>query len=89
MPGVVTIPGVVAGWVEGVEEGRGRCRSSSSADSDACAVSTPTAALSLPPPHADRVTKRSRFVTPLRQSFLIVGGRVGAVIMVIEPLIGG
>ena len=74
MPGVEIMPGVAATWVDVEDDGRCRCRCSSSADSDACADSTPTAALSLPPPHADRVTKRSRLVIPLRQSCLIVVG---------------
>lgn len=68
--GAETMPGVGAVWGEGGEDRRWRW--SSNAESEACADSTPSAALSLPPPQADKVTKKSRLASPLRQPFLIV-----------------
>lgn len=64
----VVVPVVVLSWPGGVI----RRRWSSIADSDACADCVSSAALSPPPPQADKVTKKSRLVSPLRQSFLIV-----------------
>jgi len=78
---------VVLSWPGGVV----RCRWSSIAVSVAgiCADCISSAALSPPPPQADKVANRSRPVSLLRQLFLIVSFWKSGVLMYFGPFDGG